>query len=54
MKVSGTHVQEVYEKIEVLHYFRFAAEMLPFLLLISISHALGKLWYKFYSSNKLF
>jgi len=26
MKVNGTHVHAVYEKTEVLHYFRCAAE----------------------------
>jgi len=30
MKVNETHVHAVYEKIKVLHYFRFAAEVLIF------------------------
>ena len=34
MKVSETHDHTVYEKIKVLHYFRFAAEGLIFFLLI--------------------
>jgi len=33
MKVNKTHVQAFYEKIKVLHYFRFAAEGLIFFLL---------------------
>jgi len=45
MKVNETHDHAVYEKIKVLHYFRFAAEGLIFFL-ISISHIglLGKLF----------
>ena len=56
MKVNRTHVQAVYEKILVLHYFRFGAE--ESFLSISISCILPisyvVIWYKFYSSNKLF
>jgi len=37
------HDHAVYEKIKVLHYFRFAVKRLIFFLLISISHILGKL-----------
>jgi len=40
MKVNETHIHVVYEKIKVLHYFRFAAEGLIFFL--TISYALGK------------
>jgi len=40
MKVNETHVHAVYEKMKVLHYFRFAAEELIFFLLISILHIL--------------
>jgi len=58
MKVNQTHVHAVYEKIKVLHYYRFAAKGL-FFRIISISHMLGKLqyvsiWYRFYSCNKFF
>jgi len=41
MKVNGIHVHAVDEKIEMLHYFRFASERLIFFILISISHMLG-------------
>jgi len=41
IRVNETHDHAVYEKIKVLHYFRFAAEELIFFLLISISHILG-------------
>jgi len=34
MKVNGTHLHAVYEKIEVLHYFGFAVEELKFFLII--------------------
>jgi len=43
MKVDEIHVHAVCEKIEVLHYFRFATEGFVFSLLISISHILGNL-----------
>jgi len=43
MKVNETHDHAVYEKINVLHYFRFAVEGLIFFLLISVSHILNKL-----------
>jgi len=43
MKVNGTYNHSVYEKINVLHYFRFAAEWLIVFLLISISHISGNL-----------
>jgi len=34
VKVNGTQVHAVYEKIEILHYFKFAAEGLIFFLLV--------------------
>jgi len=43
MKMNETHDHAVYEKIKVLHYFRFAEEGLLFFLLISILHILRKL-----------
>jgi len=43
MKVNETHDRTVYEKIEVLHYFKFAEEGLIFFLIISISHILDNL-----------
>ena len=43
MKVNETHDHAVYEKTKVLHCFRCVAEGVIFLLLISISHTLGKL-----------
>ena len=39
-KVNGPHVQAVYEKIEVLPYFRFAAEGI---ILFLSSHMQGEL-----------
>jgi len=42
MKVKERHVHAINEKIEVLHYLRFAAEGLIFFPLISSSHILGK------------
>jgi len=39
MKVNETHVHAVHENINVLNYFRFAAERVNIFLLISISHA---------------
>ena len=52
MKVNETHVHAVYEKIKVLHYFRFAAERLIIFLLISIhiySARYVAIWHTFYS-----
>jgi len=43
MKVNETHDHAVYEKINVLHYFRFSEKRLIFLLVISMSHILGKI-----------
>jgi len=43
VKVNETHDHAIYEKIKVLHCFRFGAEGLIFFLFISISHILGKL-----------
>jgi len=43
MKVNGSRVHAVYEKIEVLRYFSFSAERLVFFLVFSTSHILGKL-----------
>jgi len=57
MKVNETHGHAVYEKIKILHYFRFNTEGLIYFLLISISHILASyaaIWYKFFSCNKFF
>jgi len=43
MKANETHDRALYQKIKILHYFRFAAEELIFFLSFSISHILGKL-----------
>jgi len=43
MKGNETYVHAVYDKIKILHCFRFATEGLIFFLLFSCSHIRGKL-----------